>query len=289
MTSTPTLALPDFAHPFVIQTDASGEGIGGLLSQQDKPIAFLSRSLGVAKKNWSTYAREMLAIIVAIRTWRPYILGRRFTIQTDQRSLRYLLEQQILTPEQQKWMGKLVGYDYEIVYKPGKANAAADALSRVLDSLVLNAISVQYVSLWEELRLLAKTDPYLGRVGATTTTNPGKPYTWKDGLVCYNNRVVIPPNSRVIKQLLQEHHDTPQGGHSGVLRTIKRLSRQFYWSSMHKTSQSTSPTATPAKERSPKQCHQQGYFNPYRSQIRFGRTSQWILWMGCQALTNIQQ
>lgn len=68
MTTTPTLALPDFTQSFVIQTDASGEGIGAILSQNDQPIAFMSRSLGVAKKSWSTYAREMLAIIVAIRT-----------------------------------------------------------------------------------------------------------------------------------------------------------------------------------------------------------------------------
>lgn len=235
MTTTPTLALPDFSEPFVIQTDTSGDGIGAILSQNDKPIAFMSRSLGVAKKSWSTYAREMLAIIVAIRTWRPYILGRRFTIQTDQRSLRYLLEQRILTPEQQKWMGKLVGYDYEIVYKPGRANAAADALSRVPESPVLNSISIPYVTLWEDLRKAATTDPYLVRIEAAATSNPGKPYTWKDGLVCYNNRVVVPPKSLFIPQLLREHHDTQQGGHSGVLRTMKRLARQFYWPSMHKT------------------------------------------------------
>lgn len=102
MTSTPTLALLDFSKPFVIQIDASGDGIGAVLSQNNQPVAFMSRSLGVAKKNWSTYAREMLAIIVAIRTWRPYLLDRRFTIQTDQKSLCYLLEQRILTPEQQK-------------------------------------------------------------------------------------------------------------------------------------------------------------------------------------------
>lgn len=124
MTTTPTLAMPDFDQPFVIQTDALGDGIGAILTQQGKPLAFLSRSLGITKRSWSTYAREMLAIVVAIRTWRPYLLGRRFTIQTDQKSLRFLLEQRILTPQQQKWMGKLVGYDYEITYKPGSANAA---------------------------------------------------------------------------------------------------------------------------------------------------------------------
>lgn len=145
ITTTPTLALPDFTVPFIIQTDASGEGIGAVLTQNGRPIAFMSRSLGVAKKNWSTYAREMLAI----RTWRPYLLGRRFTIQTDQRSLRFLLEQRILTPEQQKWMGKLDGYDYEITYKPGVTNKVADALSRRAHSPCLNTLCSPQAALWE--------------------------------------------------------------------------------------------------------------------------------------------
>ncbi|CAA7051508.1 unnamed protein product [Microthlaspi erraticum] len=98
LTTTPILALPDFSSPFIIQTDASGDGIRAILSQQGRPIAYMSRSLGVAKRSWSTYAREMLAIVIAIRTWRPYLLGRRFIIQSDQRSLRFMLEQRILTP-----------------------------------------------------------------------------------------------------------------------------------------------------------------------------------------------
>lgn len=68
MTTTPTLVLPNFSQPFVIETDASGEGICAILSQNHQPIAFMSRSLGPRKKSWSTYAREMLGIIVAIRT-----------------------------------------------------------------------------------------------------------------------------------------------------------------------------------------------------------------------------
>lgn len=67
MTSTPTLVMPDFNNIFIIETDASGDGIGAMLQQQGKPIAFMSRALGVAKKSWSTYAKEMLAIVEAIR------------------------------------------------------------------------------------------------------------------------------------------------------------------------------------------------------------------------------
>lgn len=75
MTSTPTLAMPTFDEPFVIESDASGDGIGAVLTQQGRPIAFMSQALGVTKQSWSTYAKEMLAIVLAIRTWRPYLLG----------------------------------------------------------------------------------------------------------------------------------------------------------------------------------------------------------------------
>lgn len=67
ITSTPTLVMPDFNNIFIIEIDASGDGIGAMLQQQGKPIAFMSQALGVAKKSWSTYTIEMLAIVEAIR------------------------------------------------------------------------------------------------------------------------------------------------------------------------------------------------------------------------------
>jgi hypothetical protein len=152
MTTIPILAMPNFNESFTIETDASGEGIGAVLTQQGKPIAFLSRALEVAKLSWSIYAKEMLAILQAIRTWRPYLLGKKFFIQMDQRSLKYLLEQRIGTPEQQRWVAKLLGYDYEIIYHPGRDNSAADALSRVSGSPILNALFVPQVSLWEDIK-----------------------------------------------------------------------------------------------------------------------------------------
>ena len=76
MTTTSILAMPNFNETFTVETDASGDGIGAILQQQGKPIAFMSRALGVSKKSWSTYAKEMLAIVEAIHMWRPYLLGR---------------------------------------------------------------------------------------------------------------------------------------------------------------------------------------------------------------------
>ncbi|CAL9234154.1 unnamed protein product [Arabidopsis halleri] len=197
----------------------------------------MSRSLGIAKQYWSTYARKMLAIVIPIFLWQPYIMGRRFTIQTDQQSLRFLLEQRALTPEQQKWVSKLAGYDYEITYKPGSANAAADALSRKANSPCLNATFVQTSSLWDELREIAKTDPYLIKSGKAADHSPGRPFAWRNGLLCYINRVVIPPHSPFVEKLLQEYHDAPLGGHSGALRSFKRIAQQFYWPKMLRTVQ----------------------------------------------------
>lgn len=154
------------------------------------------------------------------------MLGRKFYIQTDQRSLKYLLEQRIVTPEQQT---KLLGYDYEITYRPGRENSAADALSRVAGSPSLDALFVSQSSLWDAFKTQAINNPYMEKIGKLASEKQGQPYSWRNGMICYKNRVVVPPNSAIISQLLKEFHDLPMGGHSGVLRTYKRLAQQFYW------------------------------------------------------------
>ena len=88
----------------------------------------MSKALGPSKSTWSIYAKEMLAILQ--EQSRRGVLGQKFFIKTDQRSLKYLLEQKVGTPQQQKWVAKLLGYYYEIIYKPGKLNQAANALLR---------------------------------------------------------------------------------------------------------------------------------------------------------------
>ncbi|CAL1408206.1 unnamed protein product [Linum trigynum] len=109
MTTTPTLAMPNFEEPFVIEADASGKGIGAVLTQNGHLIAYMSCLLGPKKESWSTYQKEMLAVVIAVQQWRPYLLGRTFHIFTDQQSLRHLLEQQITTSDQHKWVAKTYG------------------------------------------------------------------------------------------------------------------------------------------------------------------------------------
>lgn len=164
MTTTPILAMHNFNDSFTIETDASGDGIGVVLTQQGKPIAYMSPALGITKKSWSTYAKEMLAIVEAIPMWRPYLFRRKFFVQTDQRSLKYFLDQCVATPEQQKWLAKLMGYDYEIIYRPNSENSVADALSHQPNSPVLHHLHTTAVTLWDEIKVIYEGDSYIQSV-----------------------------------------------------------------------------------------------------------------------------
>ncbi|KAL4379791.1 hypothetical protein GQ457_02G012610 [Hibiscus cannabinus] len=126
----PVLALPDFNEEFVVETDASTVGVGAVLVQKGKPLAFFSKSLGVRHQSWSIYDKEMLAVLMAVKKWSSYLLGRHFKIRTDHQSLKFLTDQQAITPSQQKWVVKMMGYDYEVCYRKRIHNRVADLLSR---------------------------------------------------------------------------------------------------------------------------------------------------------------
>ncbi|GJY31336.1 putative mitochondrial protein [Tanacetum coccineum] len=129
MIKAPVLGLHDFNEPFVIETDASGVGLGTVLQQKGHPIAYLSKTLSLKHQSMSTYEKEFLVVLMALKRWRGYLLDKHFIIKTDHFSLKYLLDQRITTPTQMKWLHKLMRYDYEVVYKKGSENDAADALS----------------------------------------------------------------------------------------------------------------------------------------------------------------
>ncbi|GJY94659.1 putative mitochondrial protein [Tanacetum coccineum] len=146
MVKAPVLALPNFEQEFVVETDASGKGIGAVLCQNGHPIAYWSKTLSAKHQALSTYEKEFLAVVAALDKWKGYLLDRHFKIRTDHFSLKYLLNQKLTTPFQFKWLPKLLGYDYEIVYKKGSENVVADALSRIDSSGELLQISISSVS-----------------------------------------------------------------------------------------------------------------------------------------------
>ncbi|KAA0062227.1 Transposon Ty3-I Gag-Pol polyprotein [Cucumis melo var. makuwa] len=115
MMTLPVLAMPDFNLPFEIEIDASGYGVGAVLTQAKRPIAYFSRTLSMRDKAIPVYERELIAVVFAVQRWRPYLLGRKFVVKIDQRSLKFLLEQCVIQPQYQKWIAKLLGYSFEVV------------------------------------------------------------------------------------------------------------------------------------------------------------------------------
>lgn len=133
--SPPVLQYPDLSdkNQFIVQTDASGYAIGAILSNSDnRPVAFASRTLNKAEKNYPTIEKELLAIVWAVKHFRPYLYGRTFKIITDHKPLIYLFNMKDPSSRLLKFRLVLEEYDYVIEYVKGKENAAADALSRVI-------------------------------------------------------------------------------------------------------------------------------------------------------------
>ena len=114
MLATLILAIPNFSIPFVVEADASRKGLGVVLSQNKHPIAYFSKALGVRGEAKSIYKKELMTIVLAVQKWRHYLIGRHFVVWIDQPSLRFIVEQRKIGAEYQKWVSKLLEYDFEV-------------------------------------------------------------------------------------------------------------------------------------------------------------------------------
>ncbi|GJW71063.1 putative reverse transcriptase domain-containing protein [Tanacetum coccineum] len=126
----PILALPEGNDDFVIYYDASHQGLGVVLLQREKVIAYASRQLKPNEENYTTHDLELGAVVFALKFWRHYLYGTKCTMFTDHKSLQHILDQKELNMRQRRWLELLTDYNSEIRYHPGKANVVADALSR---------------------------------------------------------------------------------------------------------------------------------------------------------------
>ena len=130
LATTPVLTMPDGTGNYVIFSDASKKGLGCVLMQRGRVIAYASRQLKDYEKNYPVHDLELAAVVFALKIWRHYLYGERTQIYTDHKSLKYFFTQKELNMRQRRWLELVKDYDIDIQYHPGKANVVADALSR---------------------------------------------------------------------------------------------------------------------------------------------------------------
>jgi hypothetical protein len=233
MCKAPVLTTPDFTKTFIVECDASGNGIGAVLMQEGRPLAFESRPLKGRDLHKPIYEKEMMEILHALKKWRPYLIGRHFKVKTDHDSLKYFLEQRLSSEEQQKWVTKILGYDFEIVYKKGKQNVVADALSRKdedVEAFLCAILIIQpdwIIEARDEWKNDEKVWTLIQRLQQDSSASDT--FTWKNDSLWYKDRLYLCKNSQLKQKVLLELHTSLVGGHSGFLKTYHRVKKDFFW------------------------------------------------------------
>lgn len=175
-----------------------------------------------------------MAIVLAVLKWRHYLLGRHFVIWTNQQSLRFITAQHEIGAKYQRWVSNLLGYDFEIKFRPGATNQAADAFLQhpSLSFFFLSSMVSSTTVDWGDLHNQLASDPFLASIIAKCTSGETPPpgYTFAQGRLWYK----VPPNSPFIAKLLHEYHNSAIGGHNGEFKTYLLLTEQWFWVGMRK-------------------------------------------------------
>ena len=242
MQSAPVLALPDPTLPFVVHVDASGFATGAVLQQDQgkglQPIAYLSKKMLDAETRYPVHEQELLAIIVALKSWRHHLMGAKvtITIMSDHKSLTQFKTQPSMSGRQARWQDVLANYDFDIVYIEGKSNVVADGLSRRPDhappAAAPHRISAA-TTLLCDISQAHRDDPEY-RAELRKRRKLGDPINVRGGFLYHGDRLYLPNDSALRTRILQECHDAPTGGHFGKDKTIEQVKRRFYWPGMDK-------------------------------------------------------
>ncbi|KAG7583645.1 Integrase catalytic core [Arabidopsis suecica] len=230
LTNAPVLSLPDFIKTFEIECDASGVGIGAVLMQDKKPIAYFSEKLGGATLNYPTYDKELYALVRALQTWQHYLWPKEFVIHTDHESLKHLKGQQKLNKRHARWVEFIETFPYVIKYKKGKDNVVADALSRRY--VLLSSLDAKLLG-FEHIKCLYANDSDFGKIYSSCEKFAFGKYYRHDGFLFYDNRLCV-PNSSLRELFVREAHSGGLMGHFGVSKTLKVMQDHFHWPHMRR-------------------------------------------------------
>ena len=269
ITNAPILIHADPTKPYTLETDASDYAYGAVLSQvppHDKklhPIAFLSKSMTPAERNYDIYNKEMLAVVKAFEQWRQYLQGTKDPVNviTDHKNLEYWSKPQILSRRHARWFDLLAHYNFVINYRPGNKSGKPDALSRrsdhrpeegaedlpqtLLKPEQFAEISALYSSdseLLEKIKKEIKLDESLASILSYFKSEPTaapasikeamKDYEFEDEVLYRFGRIYVPNDEGIKKELLELYHDSMLAGHQGQAKTLDLVSRGYYWPSM---------------------------------------------------------
>lgn len=234
LTSAPILSYPDFKKEFIITCDASGEGVGAVLEQENRVIVYASKVLSATKKRWSATELELYAIVFGCQEFKCYVLGTKFKIYSDHRPLSGILKVRDTTARIIKLQQKLSEFDYEIIYKKGRENSVADFLSRHplgseekdLKSEICNAITrkqAKEVEIKNSDTTAKETDLDLISIADENELESSDNNKQKREVITDKNEIDI---------ILRDYHDAPMGGHFGYSKTYDKIRQKFKWDNM---------------------------------------------------------
>lgn len=239
--SAPVMHSPDYNLPFVLQTDASGYGIGAVLYQpvndeELRVICYISRSLTRTERNYATTHRECLAVLWAIEKLRPYLEGITFTVVTDHYSLVWLQNLKDPTGCLAMWSIRLQQYSFKIVHRKGKELIISDLLSRsvpIVDTVTMDNNETSKDHWYNKMLTEVQSKPKKYHKWTIIDGNLYKqvrtkltPFTEQED--CWKE--VIPKERRA--EIIKQHHDHPTAGHPGIFKTTNRINQHYYWPKM---------------------------------------------------------
>ena len=210
LTHAPLLQLPDFNKTFELECDASGIGLGGVLLQEGKPVAYFSEKLSGPSLNYSTYDKELLALVRTLETWQHYLWPKEFVIHSDHESLKHIRSQAKLNRRHAKWVEFIESFPYVIKHKKGKENIIADALSRRYT--MLSQLDFKIFGLETIKEQYAHDNDFKDVLLNCQEGKTWNRFVLTDGFVFRANKLCIPASS-VRLLLLQEAHGGGLMGH----------------------------------------------------------------------------
>jgi hypothetical protein len=260
LTTAPVLAVPETGKEYIVYCDASKQGIGCVLMQDRKVIAYGSRQLRPNEVNYLTHDLELAAVVYALKSWRHFLYGAKCELYTDHKSLKYFFTQKELNMRQRRWLELIKDYDLTINYTPGKANVVADALSRKSTDNVIVDIelpqglkreleqaeimflkgeaigSIATMRVIEELQNDLKNeiirkqddDPFIQEeVRRITEGRQSVFHLGEFDSLWFEKRICVPDDEKIKEIILKEAHETPYSIHLGSTKMYMDLKEIF--------------------------------------------------------------